>query len=282
MNYLLIKLVKAQIAILTDFGISDNYNGVMEGVIRKINPDANITYITPNAKDFNIYAGAYLLYTSYRYFQKNTIFLTVIDPGVGTKRKAIIVKTRNYYFVGPDNGVLYPAISEDGILKVVQITNPKMFLSKEISNTFHGRDIFSVAAAYLSLNVDMTVFGETINPEELEKIEFNFTESKEGSKTVYCGKIIYIDHFGNAATSIKTKIDRNAKVVAKHKGREYYLNVVRTFGEGKENELLLYNNGYGFLEIGINKGNAAITINANEGDDICLEVYTQGDFSHSI
>ena len=278
----MINLKKAQIAILTDFGISDNYNGVMEGVIRKINPDTDIVYITPNAKEFNLYAGAYLLYTSYRYFQKNTIFLAVIDPGVGTKRRAIIVKSRNYYFVGPDNGILYPAISEDGISKVVQITNPRMYLSREISNTFHGRDIFSVAAAYLSLNVDMTVFGEMINPEELEKIEFNFSESKDENKVMYCGKIVYVDHFGNIATSIKTKINKNAKVIAKHNGREYYLNVVRTFGEGKEKEFLLYNNGYGFLEIGINKGNAAITINANEGDEICLEVYTRGDFSHSI
>jgi len=278
----LINLKKAQIAILTDFGISDNYNGVMEGVIRKINPDINISYVTPNAKEFNLYAGAYLLYTSYRYFQKGTIFLTVIDPGVGTKRRALIVKTKNYYFVGPDNGVLYPAISEDGILKIAQITNPRMFLGKEISNTFHGRDIFSVAAAYLSLNVDMSVFGEMINPGELEKLEFSFRESKNDNKVTYCGKIIYVDHFGNVATSIRTNIDKNAKVIARHKDREYKLNVVRTFGESKGKELLLYDNGYGFLEIGINKGNASITINANEGDDLCLEVYTQEDFNHSI
>ena len=278
----MINLKKAQIAILTDFGVSDNYNGVMEGVIRKINPDVNIVYIAPSAKEFNLYAGSYLLYTSYRYFQRNTIFLVVIDPGVGTRRKAIIIKTKNYYFVGPDNGILYPAAFEDGIVEAVQITNQRMFLSKEISNTFHGRDIFSVAAAYLSLNVDMSIFGEKIKPEELEKLEFNFSETKEGDKIVYCGKVIYIDHFGNIATSIKVKMNENSKALAKFKGKEYQLNVVRTFGEAKGKELLLYNNGYGFLEIGINKGNAAITINAEEGDDICLEVYTQGDFNHSI
>lgn len=278
----MINLKRVQIAILTDFGISDNYNGVMEGVIRKINPNVDITYITPNAKEFNIYSGAYLLYTSYKYFGKNTIFLTVIDPGVGTKRRALIVKTKNYYFVGPDNGVLYPSISEDGILQVIQITNPRMYLSKEISNTFHGRDIFSVASAYLSLNVDPIVFGDMINTNEIEKLQFSFTHEKNNNIITYCGKVIYIDHFGNVATSIKVKIDKNTKVIAKYNGREYELNVVKTFGESKGKELLLYNNGYGFLEIGINKGNASLTINVNEGDDICLEVYTQGDSSPSI
>ncbi|WP_369611483.1 S-adenosyl-l-methionine hydroxide adenosyltransferase family protein [Sulfurisphaera javensis] len=272
---------RPQIAILTDFGISDNYNGVMEGVIRKINPYVDITYISPNAKEFNIYAGAYMLYTAYRYFQKGTIFLVVIDPGVGTKRKAIIVKTKNYYFVGPDNGVLYPAIAEDGIQEVIEITNPKMYLSKNISNTFHGRDIFSVTAAYLSLNVKLEVFGNQLEKEKIEKLSFNFTETTENNKKIYCGKIIYIDHFGNVATSIKTSIDKRQKILVKHKGKSYEVKIVRTFGQGAENQLLIYSNGYGFLEIGINKGNASIVINANEGDDICLEAYTQEDSNHS-
>ncbi|BFI75335.1 hypothetical protein YN1HA_14330 [Sulfurisphaera ohwakuensis] len=272
---------KSQIAILTDFGISDNYNGVMEGVIRKINPNVDITYITPNAKEFNIYAGAYLLYTAYRYFKKGTIFLVVIDPGVGTERKALLIKTKNYYFIGPDNGVLYPSVEEDEIEKVIYINNPKLYLSKNISNTFHGRDIFSVAAAYLSLNVDINVFGNEINKNEIEKLSFLFNEMREDKNITYCGKILYIDHFGNVATSIRIKTTKNFKYVLKYKGNEYELFAVKTFGEGEQNKLLLYNNGYGFLEIGINKGNASIVINAKEGEDVCLEVYTQEDSNHS-
>jgi S-adenosylmethionine hydrolase len=272
------------IAILTDFGISDNYNGVMEGVIRKINPNVNVTYITPNAKNFNIVAGAYLLYTAYKYFPKYTIFLTVIDPGVGTSRKPIIIKTKNYYFVGPDNGILYPSASEDGILKIVSITNRKLYLSKQISNTFHGRDIFSVAAAFLSTGVRIEIFGEEVKEEELAKLLFNYTkETVSKDKIKACGKVIYIDHFGNVTTSIRInnlKVGEEGKIFVSNK--EFKAKIVRTFGEGSGEEVLIYRNGYFFIEVGINKGDASNILKVKEGDDICVEVYIQEDFNHSI
>ncbi|MBP1357508.1 MAG: S-adenosyl-l-methionine hydroxide adenosyltransferase family protein [Sulfolobus sp.] len=267
------------ISILTDFGVSDNYNGTMEGVIKTINKDAEIAYIAGNAKSFNILAGAYLLYTSYRYFPRGTIFLTVIDPGVGTSRNAIIVKTKHYYFIGPDNGVLYPAANEDEIQKIIKISNPKLYLSKKISNTFHGRDIFSVAAAFVSLNIDLDVFGPEIPIDKISKLDLFYIKSKENKK---CFKVIYIDHFGNVTLSYKDpeRYLANIKevcITSKLKARK-----VRTFGDGKEGELLIYANGYNFLELGINKGNASDALNVKEGDEICLEDCTQEDFSHSI
>ncbi|AWR94476.1 SAM hydrolase/SAM-dependent halogenase family protein [Acidianus brierleyi] len=263
-----------QIAILTDFGISDNYNGVMEGVIKRINSNASITYITPNANNFNIISGAYLLYTSYKYFRKNTIFLTVIDPGVGTERKAIIIKSRNYYFVGPDNGVLFPAAHDDSILNIVKITNEKLFLSREISRTFHGRDIFAAVAAFLSLGIDLETFGNKLNMNEIEKLEFIQTKNNN----IICGNVIYIDHFGNVATSIKERINNIRYVLIN--SNKFNIRYVNTFGEGKKGELLAYKNGYGFLEIGINMGNASELIKAKIGDKICLELSIQEDFSH--
>ncbi|EZQ03060.1 hypothetical protein CM19_09475 [Candidatus Acidianus copahuensis] len=264
------------IAILTDFGISDNYNGVMEGVIRKINKNVNITYITPNAKNFNLYSGAYLLYTSFSYFRKGTIFLVVIDPGVGSSRRALLVKTTNYYFIGPDNGVIFPSIVKDQPSKIVQLENNKLFLSPlNYSNTFHGRDIFASAAAYLSLDVNIDIFGPEINLNTLNKISFDFKREK----SIVCGKVIYIDHFGNVATSIVDNQWKYKDVIIDEK--KFELKPSRTFSDGNENELLLYKNGYGFLEIGINKGNASIKLEIKEGDELCLEESIQGDFSHS-
>lgn len=271
------------IAILTDFGVNDNYNGVMEAVIRKVNPEARIIYISGNVKNFNIYAGAYLLYTSFKYFPKNTIFLVVIDPGVGTNRRPLIIKTLNYIFVGPDNGVLFQAAEKDGIEKIIEINNPKLYLSNIISNTFHGRDIFSITAAFLSLGVDITIFGKELRIDEINKI--NLTYKVEDKRI--CGKVAYIDHFGNIATSIPTeavigKVEYNRLIKITVNNSNYMCRFVKTFGYGNENELLIYQNGYFLLEIGINKGNAKDKIDVKEGDEICLEVYTQEDSSHSI
>ncbi|MDT7861326.1 MAG: S-adenosyl-l-methionine hydroxide adenosyltransferase family protein [Saccharolobus sp.] len=277
--------IPSRIAILTDFGIDDNYNGVMEGVIKKINPEVQTIYISGNVKNFNIYAGAYLLYTSFKYFPRDTIFLVVIDPGVGTTRRPIIIKTKNYIFIGPDNGVLYPAAANDGIEKVIEINNNKLYLSKNISNTFHGRDIFAVAAALISIGVEIDIFGRQISHEEIIKIKFDYNISERR----ICGKIIYIDHFGNVATSIPANIIINNKIKYNqiitftiNNKIKYNARVVKTFGYGNENELILYSNGYFFVEIGINKGSAKDKLNVKEGDEICLEDYTQVDFSHSI
>ncbi|MEM4943635.1 MAG: S-adenosyl-l-methionine hydroxide adenosyltransferase family protein [Saccharolobus sp.] len=272
------------IAILTDFGVNDNYNGVMEAVIRKVNPEARIIYISGNVKNFNIYAGAYLLYTSFKYFPKNTIFLVVIDPGVGTNRRPLIIKTLNYIFVGPDNGVLFQAAEKDGIEKIIEINNPKLYLSNIISNTFHGRDIFSITAAFLSLGVDINIFGKELRIDDINKI--NLITYKVEDKRI-CGKVAYIDHFGNIATSIPIeavigKIEYNRLIKITVNNSNYMCRFVKTFGYGNENELLIYQNGYFLLEIGINKGNAKDKIDVKEGDEICLEVYTQEDSSHSI
>ncbi|BCU70566.1 SAM hydrolase/SAM-dependent halogenase family protein [Stygiolobus caldivivus] len=275
--------MRKQIAILTDFGISDNYNGVMEAVIKRNNPEVEITYITPNAREFSIYGGAYLLYTSYRYFKKGTIFLTVIDPGVGTSRKPIIIKTNNYFFVGPDNGVLYPASNEDGIKEIIAITNPRVYLSKKISNTFHGRDIFAISATLLSLNVDLETFGEKIT--DLVKLSFDYSlEELSDDKIKACGKVIYVDHFGNIATSIRIDNDLSLGKRGKllFKGKEIDVHQVRTFGESKSQEILVYKNGYSFIEIGINKGSAFNILGLREGDEICVEVSIQADSNHSI
>ncbi|MUN28635.1 SAM hydrolase/SAM-dependent halogenase family protein [Sulfuracidifex metallicus] len=270
------------IAILTDFSLYDNYNGVMEGVIRNFNKDAKISYLSGNVKKFNLSSAAYLLYTGYRFFPKRTVFLVVVDPGVGTERHPIVAKTKNYYFVGPDNGILYPAIMDDGISEIRIISNPKLFLSNQISRTFHGRDIFAISAALISVGVQLDTFGN--RKDERDLVPYNIKFFKRDS----CGiiaKVIYVDNFGNVALNIhKSEINLIDDKIVRIKTRngEYNARVVKTFGYGKENELIIYSNGFGFIEIGINKGSAHDILKTSEGDEVCLEGFTQGDFNHSI
>ncbi|BCU67351.1 hypothetical protein HS7_07880 [Sulfolobales archaeon HS-7] len=263
------------IAVLTDFGVTDNYNGVVVATIKKLNPYANVEFITPQSKNFNVIAAAYQLYTSFKYFPRKTIFTVVVDPGVGTSRKAIIVKTKNYYFVGPDNGVLSWAANHDKIVEIRNFTNSNLYLSHSISNTFHGRDIFAVASAFLSLGLSMEIFGEKLT--KIEKIPFQY--SKEKNK--HLGRVVFIDHFGNVATNIPFSVVNHISRVL-IKDNEVKVKQVKSFGYAGRGELLVYENGYGFLEIGLREDSAANVLNVKEGDEICIEEYTQEDFSHFI
>ncbi|EHP69508.1 hypothetical protein MetMK1DRAFT_00022740 [Metallosphaera yellowstonensis MK1] len=266
------------IAILTDFGVSDNYNGTMEAVIRRLNPNVEFTYISGNAKNFNVISAAYLLLTSFRYFRKGTIFLTVVDPGVGTSRRALVIRTTRYTFVGPDNGVLYPAVSEDGIVEIREISNPRVYLSQRISNTFHGRDIFSVAAALLSLRVRPEVMGPSLSMEDLHKLNFH----ERYSNNSLCATVVHIDHFGNVALAKRVEdVTPRKRVKIKVGEREFEGTTARTFQDGGCNDLLVYENGYSFLEVGLNKGDASVVLGVKEGDEVCIEGFTQEDFSHS-
>ncbi|AWR99472.1 SAM hydrolase/SAM-dependent halogenase family protein [Metallosphaera hakonensis] len=263
------------IAILTDFGTSDNYNAVMEAVIKKFNRDTDITYITQQSKNFNVIAGSYLLFTSYRYFRKNTIFLVVVDPGVGTRRRPLAVKTRQYFFIGPDNGILYPTIEEDGIERAYSIDNDKVYLTREISNTFHGRDIFSISAALLSRKVPIETLGTEINKTELQKIDLR-SRRENG---LLCSKVFYVDHFGNVSLAIRdARVRVNQRVNVLVKGRTFLALSAQTFQDSK-GELIVYRNGYGFLELGLNKADASVLLDVKEGDDICIEESILVDFN---
>jgi len=200
-----------------------------------------------------------------------------VDPGVGTDRKALLVRTKNYYFIGPDNGVLFPSIREDGIEKIISIENNKFFLKKRASSTFHGRDIFAPVAAFKSLGVKDEVFGKEIGEEQIAKLEFEHRITRGR----VCGKVINIDRFGDTATSIPAQLVKTSRVRVVAKGRVFDIPRVTTFSYGRPGEMIAYENGYGFLEIGINMGNLTDQLNLSEGDEICLEGFTQGDFSHS-
>ncbi|RCK77378.1 MAG: hypothetical protein IGBAC_1687 [Ignavibacteriae bacterium] len=186
------------IALLTDFGLKDGYIAVMKGVIKSIAPNTDIIDITHDISPQNIDEAAYVLWTSYKYFPKSTIFVTVVDPGVGSNRKILMVKTKNYIFLAPDNGILKYIFAYQEVLKIYNLENKEYFL-KNISNTFHGRDIFSPVAAYISKGIPLKNFGTETTP--LTRPEYFLSLASVKNKSIN-GKILYIDRFGNIITNI--------------------------------------------------------------------------------
>jgi len=138
------------ITLLTDFGTRDYFVASMKGVILSINPDAVVIDITHDVPSFNVLKAAFILWATYRYYPRGTVHVVVVDPGVGTSRRALAIRSRNYYFIGPDNGVLTMAAEDDGVVEVREISNRSVMLG-EVSSTFHGRDIFAPAAAHIGL-----------------------------------------------------------------------------------------------------------------------------------
>ena len=187
------------ITLTSDFGLKDPYVAEMKGVILTINPKATLIDITHEVEKFDVRMAAFILASAAPYFPQGTVHLAVVDPGVGTQRRAIIIQTKKSFFVGPDNGILILAAQNQGIEHVYQITNPTFMLPK-ISSTFHGRDIFAPAAAHLDKGVPPKEFGPEIK--DLTKPEFASVKQTNGS---LIGEVIHIDGFGNIITNITEK-----------------------------------------------------------------------------
>ncbi len=264
------------ITLLTDFGLCDNFVGVMKGVILGINPKINIIDITHTVTPQDVFQGAFLLESSYRYFPAGTIHLVVVDPGVGSERKAIIAKTRRYYFVGPDNGVLSLALKAEGeAVDVVSITNRKFFL-EPVSQTFHGRDIFAPVAAYLSRGRGITEFGplqKGYKSLKLPQPEIISSPAGKGKKILQ-GRIIYIDRFGNLITNIQEEFFR--EFVGARKFRIYLKNKIidrisKSYMDPEKNKPLAIFGSFANLEISVSRGSARDYFSAKVGLKVSVE-----------
>ncbi len=252
------------IALLTDFGLKDNFVGVMKGVIYKINPETKIVDLCHNIKPQDIKEAMFILKNSYRYFPEGTIFTVVVDPQVGSERKALIIKTKEYFFVAPDNGVL-SFLQKDEIEKIIQITQEKYFL-KPVSNTFHGRDIFGPVSAYISKGEKLENFGHEIK--EITSIKFPEPIIK---KNCLIGEVIYIDRFGNLITNIDEKIFNN--FVKNHKFEIQVKNhrikkLSLSYTESKNKKPIALFNSFNSLEISIYQTNTSKHLNIKEGAEI--------------
>ncbi len=250
------------ITLLTDFGLKDPYVGVMKGVIYGINPYAIIVDLCHEIPRHDVNVASIILQVSYRYFPKGTIHVCVVDPGVGTKRRSLLVKTRNYYFIGPDNGCLYCAVVDDGVEAVYDISNSPYRL-RDASYTFHGRDLFSPIAAYLSIGVPPWRLGIEFTG-ELVKPSIEFPRVEDGCIYGYIG---YVDVFGNLMTNIRgVPWSFGDRLIVYNRGSPIECLFERSFGYVSEGEYVCYINSWGFLEIGVNKGSARDRSGLSIGD----------------
>ena len=184
------------ITLTTDFGTEDWFVGTMKGVVLGVNRGAEIVDITHGIPPGDVRAGAFALAAACRFFPRGTVHLAVVDPGVGSERKAIAVRTKDYFFVGPDNGLLSWALAKESVLAVHRLENSRFFLP-DVSRTFHGRDVFAPVAAHLSKGLPIGKLGPRVP--SYEKLSVPSPTQRRGQLV---GEIIYIDRFGNVITNI--------------------------------------------------------------------------------
>jgi S-adenosylmethionine hydrolase len=245
------------ITLTTDFGTRDWFVGSMKGVILGVNPHAMIVDITHEISAGDIRAGAFAVMASYRCFPRNTVHVAVVDPGVGSGRAAIVVRTADYYFVGPDNGVLSWALAKEKIVEIWQIENQTYF-RQPVSRTFHGRDIFAPVAARLTQRILMDSLGRKLN--DYAKLDWPNTDVIGG---VLRGEIIFIDRFGNAITNIESPAKSTARVRVPGK---LECAIKSFYQEVPHGQPLAIVGSAGFLELSVNGGNAAQTFGLKLGD----------------
>ena len=259
---------KTIITLTSDFGYRDPYTAEMKGVILTINPNTTIVDITHDIEKFSIQMGAFTLASAAPYFPKGAVHLAVVDPGVGTQRRPIIIQTKQAYFVGPDNGLLILAAENQGIEHINLIANSK-FMLPQTSDTFHGRDIFAPAAAYLERGVKPGEFGPGIF--DPVKPEFAKVKRENG---VLIGKILHVDSFGNIITNInKAELKQSSikgQINLKMANCQLQLSFNKTYAETKPNEPLSLIGSHGFLEVALNQGSAAKKYKVKIGEEISV------------
>jgi len=260
---------KPLVTLLTDFGTNDHYVASIKGPILCVNPRCTIVDISHEVKPHDIREGAFILANAFRFFPEGTIHLCVVDPGVGGPRRPILIESNNYFFVGPDNGLLSIASRQNGIKEIIGLTEMRFF-RPEVSQTFHGRDIFAPVAGHLSLGVRPRAFGKRID--SFIEIELKKPDVKGETMT---GEVLHIDRFGNLITNIVEKKfypfikDRTFQIRA---GNKTVNALKRGYWEGKKGEVIALVGSGGFLEIAIREGSAGKRLKLKRGDQIRISV----------
>lgn len=267
------------ITLTSDFGRKDPFVGIMKGVILNINPLVNIVDITHEISPQNILEAAITIEMSFETFPYKTIHVVVVDPGVGSVRRPIIVITDHYSFIGPDNGVFSQICRlQNETLSVVHITSEHYFMPGR-SSTFHGRDIFAPVAAWLSRGIDSSKFGDPIS----DYVSLNVPVPVIHEENIVEGEVIYIDRFGNAATNIKAqtiedtlqdKTGRSLRILVKGKEipfKNYY-------AEAGEQGLYSLINSFGYIELFVYKGNASSQFDINVGEKVVVIIKNKANY----
>jgi S-adenosyl-L-methionine hydrolase (adenosine-forming) len=256
------------IVLMTDFGITDTYVGQMKGVILSIAPTARIIDLTHAVTPQNIAHGAFLLEKSANFFPEGSIFVSVVDPGVGTSRNAIAIETERAIFLAPDNGLLTSILQTRKIKECVTITESR-FLLPQRSSTFHGRDVFSPAAAHLASGTPILELGKQIDPATCTRVPIPVGHTSDNGKS-WEGSIIYTDHFGNLVTSLDDQLFDHSKQWLVSAGNHQF-KVFGTYGDAADQQPLAYTGSFGMIEIAIRNGNARETLGLKDGDPVRAE-----------
>ncbi|ACF10831.1 protein of unknown function DUF62 [Chlorobaculum parvum NCIB 8327] len=251
------------IALMTDFGLEDAFVGVMKGVIATICRNAQVIDLTHSISAQNVRQAAFHLDRSIDYFPDGTIFICVVDPGVGTTRRAIGIEAGPYRFIAPDNGLLTPIFERWPDAKCHELTNANYQFANP-SATFHGRDLFTPAAAHLAAGVPLEDFGPAIDVAECARIELWQNKPFDDGKG-WTGEIIATDHFGNLITSFEAEMlaDRGNWMVTVANAEP--LPILRTYGEVEQGKPLAYIGSSGMIEIAIRNGNTKAELGIGEG-----------------
>ncbi len=258
-------VVPPLVALLTDFGLADPYVGAMKGAILSVCPDATLVDLVHELPVHDVLAGALALEAAHAFFPSGTVFVAVVDPGVGSARRGLAIATGGWTFVGPDNGIFTLVLGTDA--RVHALENAEFF-RKPVSAVFHGRDVFGPVAGHLALGRGLEEMGPTV----LEAVRLDFpTPRRDGA--AWQGEVLYVDRFGNLVTSL------TAAEVASLPGADlrvcfgpHVFPVVATYSDRSEGMLLALLGSGGRLEVAMNRGNAARALEATRGTVVRLEL----------
>jgi S-adenosyl-L-methionine hydrolase (adenosine-forming) len=258
------------ITLTTDFGLNDHFIGTIKGVILGIAPDARIVDICHSVQAFDVLDGALTLSQAYTYFPSGTVHMVIVDPGVGTARRPILVTTERHHFVAPDNGVLSLVYDREERLSVRHVTAEHYYL-QPVSNTFHARDIFAPVVAYLAKGVDAGRFGEEIT----DFVRFSAPKPKPADGNTLRGVVLKVDRFGNLITNITPQdapllFEPTPPPFKITVGKREITEIKSAYAQGAPGEVFGILGSMGYLEIAANRGPAAQILGVGKGTDVSI------------
>jgi S-adenosyl-L-methionine hydrolase (adenosine-forming) len=263
------------ITFLTDFGLEDDFVGTCHGVLKRIAPDAQIIDITHGIRPGHVLQAALMLANTLPYMPAG-VHLAVVDPGVGSGRRPLALRdAEGRLYVGPDNGLLIPAADRfGGVAEAHELANPDYALDS-VSRTFHGRDLFSPAAAHLALGVALGDLGPPVDPEALVRLDL---PQPEVGQSRIRATVLGVDRFGNIALNLaRQHLDSVAivpgmRVELATRGNRYYAVAARTFADATPGELILYEDSYRNVAIAVSRGSAAAVLGVEEGAEVVIQI----------
>lgn len=255
------------VTLTTDFGIKDSYVACMKGLILDIAPGCQIVDLCHHIQPQDVRHGAYTLWSAAHHFPPGTVHVIVVDPGVGSARKAVAVEAGDYTYVGPDNGVLWPLVSREDSFRAHQLTET-LYFRENISHTFHGRDIFAPVGAHIANGVPI----EELGPELAELKTLDLFHPRVGKNRVE-GYVVWADHFGNLPTDISTKelpsFDEYKRCTIEV-GEHRWIGIDRTFSDVQSEEPVAFINSFGLLELAVRNRSAADVLGIQRGDHVVV------------